>query len=127
MKNTNEPRTLTQAQIDANRENAKKSTGPRTAEGKAASSRNRLVHGLRANKHILIGRRPIPKISSCSSKTSTLPSAPSAKAKKCWSRASPPINGASTAPSPWKPVSYRQRLEAVAAEDYLPQTGIDQS
>jgi hypothetical protein len=55
MTNTNQPHTLTQAQIDANRENAKKSTGPRTAEGKAASSRNRLVHGLRANKHILIG------------------------------------------------------------------------
>ena len=55
MNQTNEPRTLTQAQIDANRENAKKSTGPRTAEGKATSSRNRLRHGLRANKHILIG------------------------------------------------------------------------
>jgi hypothetical protein len=51
----NEPRTLNIARIDANRENAKKSTGPRTPEGKAASSRNRLVHGLRANKHILIG------------------------------------------------------------------------
>src|SRR5580698_8926844 len=51
----NEPRTLSIARIDANRENAKKSTGPRTPEGKAASSRNRLVHGLRANKHILIG------------------------------------------------------------------------
>jgi hypothetical protein len=54
MKKSNEPRTLTEAQINANRENAKKSTGPRTAEGKAASSRNRLLHGLRANKHILL-------------------------------------------------------------------------
>ena len=54
MKNTNEPRTPTEAQVNANRENAKKSTGPRTAEGKAASSRNRLLHGLRANKHILV-------------------------------------------------------------------------
>src|ERR1700691_42025 len=54
MKNPNAPRTLTEAQIAANRENAKKSTGPRTAEGKAASSRNRLLHGLRANKHILL-------------------------------------------------------------------------
>ena len=54
MKNPNEPRTLTEARIAANRENAKKSTGPRTAEGKAASSRNRLLHGLRANKHILL-------------------------------------------------------------------------
>jgi hypothetical protein len=55
MMQPNEPRTLSIARIDANRENAKKSTGPRTPEGKAASSRNRLVHGLRANKHILIG------------------------------------------------------------------------
>jgi hypothetical protein len=62
MKKTNEPRTPTEAQIDANRENAKKSTGPRTTEGKAASSRGtlwvRLLHGLRANKHILLDEDP---------------------------------------------------------------------
>src|ERR1022692_661146 len=58
MNNPNEPRTPTEAQINANRENAKKSTGPRTAEGKAASSRNRLLHGLRANKHILLDEDP---------------------------------------------------------------------
>ena len=58
MKNPNEPRTPSEAQINANRENAKKSTGPRTAEGKAASSRNRLLHGLRANKHILLDEDP---------------------------------------------------------------------
>ena len=58
MKKTNEPRTPTEAQINANRANAKKSTGPRTAEGKAASSRNRLLHGLRANKHILLDEDP---------------------------------------------------------------------
>jgi hypothetical protein len=48
MQNTENPRTTTEAQINANRENAQKSTGPRTAEGKAASSRNGLKHGLRA-------------------------------------------------------------------------------
>jgi hypothetical protein len=58
MKNTDTPRTATDAQIDANRENAKNSTGPRSAEGKAASSRNGLSHGLCADKHILPGEDP---------------------------------------------------------------------
>jgi len=35
----------TQAQINANRENAEKSTGPKTEEGKAASSKNATRHG----------------------------------------------------------------------------------
>ena len=35
-----------QAQIAANRANAQLSTGPRTEEGKAASSRNAYRHGL---------------------------------------------------------------------------------
>ena len=58
MKNRNEQHTPSEARIRANRENAKKSTGPRTPEGKAASSRNHLLHGLRANKHILPGEDP---------------------------------------------------------------------
>jgi hypothetical protein len=36
----------TQKQIKANRQNAKKSTGPKTAEGKAAVSQNAVKHGL---------------------------------------------------------------------------------
>jgi hypothetical protein len=48
----------TEAQMDANRENAKKSTGPRSPEGKAASSRNGLAHGLCAEKLFLPGQNP---------------------------------------------------------------------
>ena len=38
----------TEAQIRANRENAKKSTGPKTAEGKARVSQNARKHGFRS-------------------------------------------------------------------------------
>ena len=44
----------TDAQIQANRQNARKSTGPRTAQGKAASSRNGLKHGLSGQTHFLV-------------------------------------------------------------------------
>ncbi len=43
----------TKAQIKANRENAKKSTGPRTEEGKARVSLNALKHGLLARDAVL--------------------------------------------------------------------------
>jgi hypothetical protein len=39
----------TQKQINANRKNAQKSTGPRTAEGKAAVSHNAVKHGIFTN------------------------------------------------------------------------------
>ena len=42
-------------QIEANRRNALKSTGPRTAEGKAAVRLNALQHGLRSQSLILPG------------------------------------------------------------------------
>ena len=38
----------------ANRQNAQKSTGPKTAKGKAASSKNRLAHGL-CSESLLVG------------------------------------------------------------------------
>jgi hypothetical protein len=42
----------TEAQTNANRENAEKSTGPRTPQGKAISSRNSLVHGMTSGKFL---------------------------------------------------------------------------
>jgi hypothetical protein len=48
----------TPAQIAANRRNALKSTGPRTAAGKAASSRNALQHGLAAWAAVVLGEDP---------------------------------------------------------------------
>ena len=46
-------RPATEAQINANRENAQKSTGATTPEGKATVSQNRRTHGLAGNFHIL--------------------------------------------------------------------------
>ena len=43
----------TSAQIEANRANAQKSTGPTSAEGRAASSRNSVSHGLSASPNTL--------------------------------------------------------------------------
>jgi hypothetical protein len=45
----------TEAQVVANRRNAEKSTGPRTAEGKAAVSQNAVKHGLLARQDIIRG------------------------------------------------------------------------
>ena len=47
-----------EAQLTANRWNAQKSTGPRTAEGKAAASLNAVQHGLRAQAVVLPGEEP---------------------------------------------------------------------
>jgi hypothetical protein len=41
--------------IEANRANARNGTGPRTAEGKARSSRNALTHGLTAQEIVIPG------------------------------------------------------------------------
>ena len=48
----------TEAQITANRLNAQKSTGPKSPEGKAASSLNALKSGIDASSHIIPGEDP---------------------------------------------------------------------
>lgn len=42
---------MSRAKLNANRQNAKRSTGPRTVGGKSASARNALKHGLAAVRH----------------------------------------------------------------------------
>jgi hypothetical protein len=49
----------TPQQIQANQANAKKSTGPRTSEGKAAAARNAFTHGLSATPESLFANCPI--------------------------------------------------------------------
>jgi hypothetical protein len=44
---------VSQKQLIANRNNAKKSTGPRTKSGKLAASRNAITHGLHARDNII--------------------------------------------------------------------------
>ena len=48
----------TRAQTKSNRKNAKKSTGPRTEDGKALVSQNALKHGLLARDTVLPGEDP---------------------------------------------------------------------
>ncbi len=45
------------AQIKANQQNAQKSTGPRTAQGKAAVSQNAVRHGLFASEPVVLGEK----------------------------------------------------------------------
>lgn len=47
-----------QKRIEANRANARRSTGPRTARGKRASSRNAVAHGLSGRAALLPGDDP---------------------------------------------------------------------
>jgi hypothetical protein len=46
------------AQIQANRSNAQKSTGPQTAQGKAVASQNAITHGLLAEQVVIHGEDP---------------------------------------------------------------------
>ena len=48
----------TQAQIAANRENSKKSTGPKSQQGRANSATNSTRHGLQANPTTMFENNP---------------------------------------------------------------------
>ena len=48
----------TEAQVSANRSNAQKSTGPRTAEGKAVVAQNAVKHGFWAQEVVIKGEDP---------------------------------------------------------------------
>ena len=66
----------TQAQLNANRLNAQKSTGPTSPEGKAASSLNALKSGIDAWSHIIPGEDtadPSPSVSEPPSSTPIQP------------------------------------------------------
>ena len=55
MRTTRKLKIVSNNKVRANRENAKKSTGPRTVSGKDKVSGNALTHGLTAEKHVIIG------------------------------------------------------------------------
>jgi len=55
---TNTSRKPSEKQLAANRANARLSTGPRTQEGKAASSQNALKSGIHAHSQIIRGEDP---------------------------------------------------------------------
>src|SRR5260370_30377070 len=49
---------VSEKQLEANRQNARKSTGPRSAEGKFRASRNAVKHGLTAESVVLPNEDP---------------------------------------------------------------------
>ncbi len=57
----------TPAQIEANRKNAKKSTGPKTPAGKLIAARNAATHGLTAN-HVIIDNEDRTEFNTLSAK-----------------------------------------------------------
>ena len=55
MRATRKLKIVSDNKVKANRENAKKSTGPKTKSGKEKVSSNAISHGLTAEKHVIIG------------------------------------------------------------------------
>ena len=65
----------TESQINANRENAKASTGPKTEEGKAKSSRNNTKFGLFATNNCVLPEEKEDYENFCAALLNTLASA----------------------------------------------------
>lgn len=116
MMNREHPRKATEAQINANRENAQKSTGPRTAQGKDASSRNGLKHGLSGEKHILPGENPEEFLLLLKDLYDGFRPVGLGEEKLVQRIAADQWRLHRT--FPMEAAIYRQRLEGVAAEDY---------
>ena len=57
-----ESKPISEKRLAANRENAKKSSGPRTPEGKARSSRNAVKHGFRAASFAVVRLEDLDEI-----------------------------------------------------------------
>jgi hypothetical protein len=55
MKTVRKLKVVSSNKVRANRDNAKRSTGPKTLSGKEKVSGNALTHGLTAEKHVIIG------------------------------------------------------------------------
>jgi hypothetical protein len=55
MKTIRKLKVVSSNKVRANRDNAKRSTGPKTVSGKEKVSGNALTHGLTAEKHVIIG------------------------------------------------------------------------
>ena len=55
MKTIRKLKIVSSNKVRANRDNAKRSTGPKTLSGKEKVSGNALTHGLTAEKHVIIG------------------------------------------------------------------------
>ena len=94
-------------QIEANRRNALKSTGPRTEAGKEVSRRNALRHGLTAET--VISAMEMPKITRHWRQQLLLIMTPNRLSSGSWSSGSLVFCGACAAPRPWRPVYLRSK------------------
>jgi hypothetical protein len=93
----------TQKQIAANRQNAQKSTGPKTPEGRAAVRLNGVTHGLTAQTLILKGETESDFDSLLASSQAEY--SPTTPPRKLWSSSWPCPPGACAAFTQWKPVT----------------------